>query len=69
MLEMQHVTKAYRTDLLETHALREFGLKVEQGRVRRGHRAFRLRQDDVPERRGPARDVRLAAATGSTAKT
>src|SRR4029078_7387492 len=31
MLEMHNVTKAYRTDLLETHALREFGLKVEKG--------------------------------------
>ena len=29
MLEMTQVTKAYRTDLLETHALREFSLKVE----------------------------------------
>ena len=41
MLEMTQVTKAYRTDLLETHALREFSLKVEQGRVRRGDRARR----------------------------
>ena len=31
MLEMTQVTKAYRTDLLETHALREFSLKVEKG--------------------------------------
>ncbi len=31
MLEMHQVTKAYRTDLLETHALREFNLKVEKG--------------------------------------
>ena len=31
MLEMHQVTKAYRTDLLETHALREFSLKVENG--------------------------------------
>jgi putative ABC transport system ATP-binding protein len=31
MLEMHQVTKAYRTDLLETHALREFSLTVERG--------------------------------------
>jgi putative ABC transport system ATP-binding protein len=31
MLDMHQVTKAYRTDLLETHALREFSLKVEKG--------------------------------------
>ena len=31
MLEMQHITKVYRTDLVETHALRDFGLKVEDG--------------------------------------
>ena len=31
MLEMHDVTKAYRTDLLETHALRDFSLKVEKG--------------------------------------
>jgi putative ABC transport system ATP-binding protein len=31
MLEMRQVTKVYRTDLLETHALRAFGLEVEQG--------------------------------------
>ena len=31
MLEMHQVTKAYRTDLLETHALREFSLKVDKG--------------------------------------
>ncbi|HXW09301.1 MAG TPA: ABC transporter ATP-binding protein, partial [Steroidobacteraceae bacterium] len=31
MLEMHNVTKAYRTDLLETHALREFSLEVKQG--------------------------------------
>ncbi len=31
MLEMHQVTKAYRTDLLETHALREFSLNVEKG--------------------------------------
>jgi len=31
MLDMHQVTKAYRTDLLETHALREFSLRVEKG--------------------------------------
>jgi putative ABC transport system ATP-binding protein len=31
MLEMSQITKVYRTDLLETHALREFGLTVERG--------------------------------------
>jgi len=31
MLEMQHITKVYRTDLVETHALRDFGLKVADG--------------------------------------
>ena len=31
MLEMRQVTKVYRTDLLETHALREFALEVEKG--------------------------------------
>ena len=31
MFQMTQVTKAYRTDLLETHALREFSLQVEKG--------------------------------------
>jgi putative ABC transport system ATP-binding protein len=31
MLEMTGVTKAYRTDLLETHALREFSMQVAKG--------------------------------------
>ena len=31
MLEMLHITKVYRTDLVETHALRDFGLKVAAG--------------------------------------
>ena len=31
MFQMTQVTKAYRTDLLETHALREFSMKVEKG--------------------------------------
>ncbi|MFO1406514.1 MAG: ABC transporter ATP-binding protein [Steroidobacteraceae bacterium] len=31
MLEMRQVTKVYRTDLLETHALREFAMQVEKG--------------------------------------
>mgnify|MGYP000117066554 CR=1 FL=1 len=31
MLEMQHISKVYRTDLVETHALRDFNLKVDEG--------------------------------------
>ncbi len=31
MLEMQHITKVYRTDLIETHALRDFSLRVDEG--------------------------------------
>jgi len=31
MLDMQHVTKVYRTDLVETHALRDFNLEVAEG--------------------------------------
>ncbi len=31
MLKMQHVTKVFRTDLIETHALREFSLEVAAG--------------------------------------
>jgi putative ABC transport system ATP-binding protein len=31
MLEMQNLSKVYRTELLETHALRGFSLKVEAG--------------------------------------
>ena len=31
MLDMQHVAKVYRTDLVETHALRDLCLRVEQG--------------------------------------
>jgi putative ABC transport system ATP-binding protein len=31
MLEMQHISKVYRTDLVETHALRDFSLTVEEG--------------------------------------
>jgi putative ABC transport system ATP-binding protein len=31
MLRMQHVAKVYRTDLVETHALRDFSLNVDEG--------------------------------------
>ncbi len=31
MLQMNNVSKIYRTDTVETHALREFSLKVEEG--------------------------------------
>jgi putative ABC transport system ATP-binding protein len=31
MLEMQNVAKVYRTDLVETHALRDVSLKVDEG--------------------------------------
>lgn len=31
MLDMTHITKVYRTDLVETHALRDFSLHVEDG--------------------------------------
>ena len=31
MLRMQHVSKIYRTDLIETHALRDFSLEVTSG--------------------------------------
>jgi len=31
MLQMQSISKVYRTDLIETHALREFSLNVKEG--------------------------------------
>ena len=31
MLSMQHISKVYRTDLVETHALRDFSLDVGDG--------------------------------------
>ena len=31
MLEMQHIKKVYRTDLIETHALEDFSLAVRPG--------------------------------------
>ena len=31
MLKMQDVSKVYRTDLIETHALRNFSLEVKPG--------------------------------------
>jgi len=31
MLDMQHISKIYRTDTVETHALRDFNLQVEEG--------------------------------------
>ena len=31
MLSMQHISKVYRAGLVETHALREFSLEVEEG--------------------------------------
>lgn len=31
MLSMQHVSKVYRTDLIETHALRDFSVDVDDG--------------------------------------
>ena len=58
MLEMQGISKIYRTDLIETHALRDFSLHGRRRGVRGGDGALGLRQDDVPERRRPARHVR-----------
>jgi putative ABC transport system ATP-binding protein len=31
MLDMQHISKVYRTDTVQTHALRDFSLHVEEG--------------------------------------
>ncbi len=31
MLEMKNVSKVFRTDLIETHALRSFSLSVKPG--------------------------------------
>lgn len=31
MLSMQHISKVFRTDLVETHALRDFNLEVSEG--------------------------------------
>ncbi len=31
MLKMEHIAKVYRTDTVETHALRDFSLRVEEG--------------------------------------
>ncbi len=31
MLEMKHISRVYRTDTVETHALRDFNLTVEEG--------------------------------------
>ncbi len=31
MLKMKQVAKIYRTDTVETHALREFSLQVDEG--------------------------------------
>ncbi len=31
MLQMKNVSKIYRTDTVETHALREFSLIVDEG--------------------------------------
>lgn len=31
MLQMKHVNKVFRTDLIETHALRDFDLQVQEG--------------------------------------
>lgn len=31
MLAMRHISKVFRTDLIETHALRDFSLDVEAG--------------------------------------
>jgi putative ABC transport system ATP-binding protein len=52
MFSMHNISKVYRTDLIETHALRDFSLEVTEGRVRRRDRSFRLGQDHVPEHRG-----------------
>ena len=33
MLEMHHISKVYRTDTVETHALRDFSLRVDEGEI------------------------------------
>ena len=49
MLKMNRVSKIYRTDTVETHALREFSLEVEEGEFVSVTGAVRLRQNDVSE--------------------
>ena len=69
MLSMRAIQKVYRTDLVETHALHDFSLDVKAGEFVARHGALGLRQDDVPEHRGPPRHVRRRARTTSTART
>ena len=41
MLKMKNISKVYRTELIETHALRDLNLQVEEGEfvAVTGHRA------------------------------
>ena len=43
MLQMKDVSKVFRTEMVETHALRDSRPRGQRGRVRRGHRARRVR--------------------------
>ena len=67
MLKMTGLSKVYRTELVETYALRDFNIEVERRRVRRRHRPVGLGQDDLPDDRRTARGASPAAATRSTA--
>ena len=58
MLKMQDVSKVYRTELIETHALREVLARGRGRRIRRDDRALGLGQDHLPQRRRAARDLR-----------
>ena len=69
MLSMSRIRKVYRTQLVETYALRRDHPGSGGRRVRRRHGPLGLGQDHLPQRRRPARHVRAAAPTSSTART
>src|ERR1700758_2937410 len=54
MLKMTGLSKAYRTEVVETYALREFDLSVAQGEFVAVTGPSGLGQDDLPDDRRPA---------------
>ena len=55
MITLKHLAKVYRTDEVETTALRDINLDVRDGRVRGRDGTVGLRQVHLPQHRGHAR--------------
>ena len=69
MLKMTHLSKAYRTEVVETPALANFSINVREGEFVAITSSFGFGQDDVSDHRGPARGIQRRGIPCWTART